>query len=163
MGSVTSTLRGLDSHVPLFDVATLDQVMGHALWAPKMGAGLFTILGLAALLLACMGVYGVIAYSIRQRVNEIGIRLALGATRVNIFNLIVGHGMTVVGTGIIAGLAGAVAVSRLTSSLLYGTGGVNSAIFAVVCIVLAVVALVSCVFPALLAARVDPLIVLRNE
>jgi predicted permease len=163
ISSVRSTLQTLDSHVPLFDVVTLDQVMERALWAPRMGARLFTIFGVTALLLACMGVYGVMAYSIRQRVNEIGVRLALGATRVDIFNLIVGRGMTIVGAGIVAGVIGALAMSHLISSLLYGTGGINSEIYAIVCFVLSVVALISCVFPAILAARIDPMVALRNE
>jgi putative ABC transport system permease protein len=116
-----------------------------------------------ALLLAGVGIYGVIAYSLSQRIQEIGIRMALGARRADVVRLMVGEGMATAAVGILLGLAAAFLLTRLTASLLYGVGAYDPLSFGLVCVVIVTVALVASFVPAYRATRVDPLAALRQE
>jgi putative ABC transport system permease protein len=116
-----------------------------------------------ALVLASVGVYGVIAYSVTQRVREIGIRIALGAESGDVIKLIVGRGLALVSVGIVLGLAGALALTRVMSSLLYGVRATDALTFALVTFLLIGVSLLASYIPARRAARVDPMVALRNE
>jgi predicted permease len=155
--------RALDANVPLFDVRTLAEHLEIAVFVQRMIASLLTAFGGLALILATVGLYGVIAALAAQRTPEIGMRMALGATRGNIVSLILkqGLGMTLAGIGI--GLAGAVALTRLFKSLLVGVSATDGVSFAATTLLLIVVALAAAYLPARRAARIDPLQALRNE
>jgi putative ABC transport system permease protein len=116
-----------------------------------------------ALLLASMGIYGVISYLVGQRTHELGIRLALGAARSDILRLVLGHGLKMAMTGVVVGLLVAFALTRLMSSMLFGVGATDPLTFALIALILIVVALLACYIPARRATRVDPLTALRSE
>ncbi len=163
IASVRKAVQELDPHLPLRDVFTFDKVLDQALWAPRMAAGLLTLFAALALLLASIGIYGVMAYAVGQRVREIGIRMALGAKPEDVLRLILRHGLAVVGVGLAIGLVIAFASARLISNLLYGVNASNPLTFGLITVILAAVGLVACYFPARRATKVDPLVALRYE
>ncbi len=130
---------------------------------PRLNAMLVGLFALIALLLAAAGIFGVMSYSVTQRTQEIGIRLALGAQRRDVLGLIVGQGMRLVALGLGFGFVGVLASSRLLQSLLFGVGPTDLPVMLSVGIVLAAVAFAACWFPALRASRVDPVTALRSE
>jgi predicted permease len=166
VSSVRSTLASLDSGIPLIGVSgvyTLDDVVAGSLRNQRSSVFLLGSLGALALILTAVGIYGVLAYSVAQQTHELGIRIALGASRGNILGLVLGRGLRVVAIGAAIGIAGAIALTRLMSSLLFGVEPTDPFTFAGVTIVLFLVALLACFIPARRAMRVDPLIALRYE
>jgi putative ABC transport system permease protein len=149
--------------MPITASWTVGEVIDQSLWAPKLGAALLTLLGLLALALAAVGLYGVMAYTVSQRNHEIGLRMALGARQPDVLKLVLAQGMKLVGIGLAIGLVLALLVSRLVGSLLYGISATDPATFIGVTLILVVVALVANLLPAHRASRVDPLIALRYE
>ena len=143
------------------NIQTMTDTIGTSLYAARMGAWLLAVFGGLALLLAAVGIYGVLSFSISRRTREMGIRLALGAEAADVFLLVVRDGMLLVGVGIIIGLAGGVASARSLSSFLYGVPTSDVPTFAVMTTILAAVALVACVIPARRAMRVPPTTALR--
>ncbi|MGH9711381.1 MAG: FtsX-like permease family protein, partial [Candidatus Acidiferrales bacterium] len=135
----------------------------QGLWAARMAAALLSVFGLIALVLAAIGIYGVMAYSIAQRTREVGIRMALGAQPGDVLRLIVGQGMLLAGTGVVVGLIAAFGISRLFTSLLFGVSPTDPFTFVSVAVVLSLSALTACYFPARRAMRVDPIVALRYE
>ncbi len=163
LGSIRGTVQSLDSSLPLLNVRTMEQVMGDSLWAPRMCAGLLGAFGILALLLAAMGTYGVMAYSVSQRTQEIGLRMALGAQRTDILRLILSGAMAMVLAGVGAGLLAAMMAARSLGTLLFGIGGFDVLSFFGTAALLIAVALIACWIPARRAMRVDPMEALRYE
>jgi predicted permease len=152
-----------DSSAEVTRVRTLDEMAAEILYPRRLGASILVMAGLVGLLLACIGVYGVVAYSAAQREREMGIRSTLGATRAHILTLVLREGVLVVGIGVTAGAATAVVVLRATEGLVAGVPSFDVAAFAGVPAVLALVVLAASLLPALRASRVDPAVVLRGE
>ncbi|HEU5451103.1 MAG TPA: ABC transporter permease, partial [Terriglobales bacterium] len=165
--SLTSALRAqvaaLDKDLPLTNVRTMPERIDESVDRPRFRTLLLGSFAAAALLLAAIGIYGVLAYSVSQRTREIGIRMALGANPARVVALVVARGMVLVGVGVTVGLAGALALTRLMSSLLYAVSARDPQSFVAVSVLLAMVALLACYLPARIAARVDPMIALRSE
>jgi predicted permease len=156
-------IHAIDPELPLFNVRTLEEYVYNTAAQPRLNAALVLVFAGVALLIAAIGVYGVLAYSVNQRTREIGLRMALGAQPSGVLWWIAGQGMLVALAGIGAGLAGAVALSRVLSSLLYGIQPRDSMTFTGVAVLLSVVALTACLVPAHRASRVDPIVALREE
>lgn len=156
-------LAALDREVPLANVKEMSEYVSESFGPQRFSALLLTVFAVAALGLAALGVYGVISNSVARRTHEIGIRIALGARRGDVLRLVVGQGMRPVLPGLMAGLAGAFALTRLMESLLYGVSAFDPAVFAGVSLLLAGTALVACYLPARRATRVDPITALRHE
>jgi putative ABC transport system permease protein len=156
-------VHALDAELPLASVRTMDEWVSNNAAQPRLNATLLGLFAGVALLIAAIGIYGVLAYSVTQRTREIGLRVALGARPGAVLRLIVGEGMTVGAVGIGVGLLGGLAIGRAVSSLVYGVPVRDPATFAGVAIVLAAVALAACSIPARRAARVDPMVALRDE
>jgi putative ABC transport system permease protein len=161
--SVRDQLALLDRNVPLTHVRVFDEYISRTLAKPRFNALLLSIFAGTALLLTAIGIYGVLAYSVSQRTNEIGIRIALGAAQSNIFRLIVGQALLLVVISMAIGLLGAFMATRFLSSLLYGVAAWDPATFASIATLIAGVAFLACWLPARRAARVDPVIALRAE
>jgi putative ABC transport system permease protein len=163
IGAVRNEIHALNKDVPLFSVQTMTQRIGSQLAADRVVAGLLSVFGGSALLLAAIGIYGVVAFAVAQRTREIGIRVALGAERRDILKLIVGQGMVLVVIGAGIGLALALTVTQLLKSLFFGVSATDPLTFVSVLVVLVGVALLACYVPARRAMKVDPLVALRYE
>jgi putative ABC transport system permease protein len=165
--SLASALRTqvatIDPALPLTSIRVFEEYISRSLARPRFNALLLAIFASTALLLTAIGIYGVMAYTVAQRTNEIGIRIALGAAQSNIFRLIVGHAMSLVGISVILGLIGAFAATRLLNSLLFGVGASDPLTFAVIVLLVATVAFLAAWLPARRAAQVDPIVALRTE
>jgi ABC-type lipoprotein release transport system permease subunit len=161
LGSVRRELQAVEPTMPLLNVNTYRTVVGTSLWAPRMGASLLSVFGVLALVLAAIGLYGVMSYSVGQRTREIGIRMALGAGSGDVRTMIVRQGVGLALGGVVIGLAVAFGLSRLVTSLLFGISGVDVLTFAAVPLLLLAVAAVATLLPALRASRVDPVESLR--
>ena len=153
----------LDANLPVYNVKTLTEHMAVPLFPGRVAATLLGSFGLLALLLAAIGIFGVMSYAVTQRTREIGIRMALGANAAGIFRLVVGHGLTLTAIGLGIGLAVAVAGTRLLATLLFGVSATDPLTFAVIALLLALVALLACWIPARRATKVDPMEALRAE
>jgi predicted permease len=156
-------VAGMDARLPVFGVMLAEQNLSLAYWAPRVAAGMASTFGVLALVLATMGLYSVMTYTVSQRTNEIGIRMALGAAIRDVVRLVVGQGMRMALIGVALGLAGAFAMTRVLASLLLGIEPTDSITFVGVPLLLAAVALLACYIPARRAARVNPLIALRHD
>ena len=161
--AVRSEVLAVDKNQPIFDVKTLDQRVNDSVAASRSLMLLFSAFALLALVLAAVGIYGIVSYSVTQRTHEIGIRMALGARAGNVLSLIMKNGLTLVLTGIVIGIAGALALTRFLTTLLFGVTPTDSVTFVVVSLVFFVIAIVASLIPALRATRVDPLVALRYE
>lgn len=161
--SVRSTVQALGPTVPLLNVQTVSQVLVQSLTAPRVGAELLGGFGLLALVLAAMGTYGVMSYSVSQRTQEVGIRMSLGAQPRDVLRLILANGMAMVSAGVLAGLVVSTLLARSMSSLLYGIGIFDAPSFLITAALLMAVAVAACYLPARRAMRVDPIIALRYE
>ena len=161
--ALRSILKDLDPNLPLSDVQTMDEVVSKSMAPRRFNMFLITIFAAVALLLALVGVYGVLAYSVGRRTAEIGLRVALGATPAKVLTLIVGQGMRPILIGMGAGLLGAMGLSRFVSSLLFNVKPIDPVTYAAVALLVAIAAVLSCYVPALRALRVDPVAALRQE
>jgi len=155
--------REIDENVAIFQLKTMPEHMGVELYPLRLTSSLLTLFGLLALLLASMGLYGVMAFSVSQRTRELGIRLALGAQRRDIFKLIIGQGLVLTLIGVGVGLGVSLAVTQLLSSWLFGISATDPLTFAGVSVFLIAVAALACYLPARRATKVDPMVALRYE
>jgi predicted permease len=162
-GGIAQEIRKLDPELPAFEFKTMDQRLSDALSRRRFSTFLLSVFAIVALVLAAIGLYGVMAYSVTQRTQEIGIRMALGAQPAKIMTMIVRNSFILVIAGIVIGLVGAFAVTRVMASLLYGVTATDKLTFAGPPFILTAVALLASYFPAKRAARVDPTVALRNE
>jgi predicted permease len=162
---VQKEIRSLNPHLPVYDVRSMTQMLhgGNGFFLLNMGALFGGALGLLGLVLALVGIYGVVSYSANQRTQEIGVRMALGAQRTDILRLVVGQGLLLVAAGIVLGLGAAFGVSRLLGNMLFGISATDVPTFAVVPIVLGTMALFASYIPALRATRIDPIAALRRD
>ena len=161
--AVRAELRALDPTLPIYGERSLEDQMARAVFGERLGAMLLGIFGTIALLLAAIGIYGLVAHGVQQRTHEIGVRMALGANRRDVVRLVVGQGMGLVLAGVGLGLAGAVALTGTVASLLFGVSPTDATTFAVVPMGLVAVALVACLLPARRATRIDPIRALHYE
>jgi predicted permease len=163
VGSVRQIIREVDPDQPISNVATMAELLGTEASQRRMGMIMLVAFAVLALLLASLGIYGVLAYFVTQHTSEIGVRLALGATGRNILFLVLRKGMVLTLLGIVIGMAAALALTRLMSSLLFGVKAIDPLTFVTVPLLLAGVALLACYLPARRATKVDPLVALRYE
>jgi putative ABC transport system permease protein len=160
--AMREAVRSLDSQLPV-NFKTLDQVFSSSLDQRRFSLVIFGVFGCVALLLAAMGIYGVTNYAVTQRTHEIGIRMALGARVKDVLKLVLRNGMSLALIGAVIGLAGAFALTRVMSNLLFGVAPTDLATFTAVALVLITVAFIACYIPARRATKVDPLVALRYE
>lgn len=167
VGTISAAIReqvhAVDPAMPVYDVHTMSDVVSESVAQPRFYTLLLTAFGGLALLLAALGVYGVISYSVSQRTRELGIRIALGASHEHVVRLVLGQGIALTVGGVVLGLVGAYWVTRLLSALLYGVQPTDRLTFGVVAIVLLGIASLASYLPAKRAARVDPVIAMRAE
>jgi len=155
--------QAVDPAVPVFDVTSLNDIIAASLFTQRISASLLGVLGNVALLLAAVGLYGVMAYSVAQRTNEIGIRMALGALSRDVLRLVLGQAAKLAMMGVVVGIAAALALTRLMSTLLFGVSATDPTTFAGVALLLVVVALAASYVPVRRAMKLDPVVALRYE
>jgi predicted permease len=161
--AVQAQLRALDPSLPIFDARTFDDVLKQRADKQRALSGLFAAFGLVALLLAALGLYGVMAYAVARRTREMGVRLALGATPAQVTRLIAGDGLRLALTGVVIGSLLAIPLGQILGALIFGVQVADLAAFAATCVLLVGVSLTAAVLPARRAARVDPMAALRAE
>jgi putative ABC transport system permease protein len=161
--SIRHEVQSIDPNIPVFNTRTMDQIISRSMAERRFALQLLGIFAGVALLLAAIGIYGVMAYSFSQRTHEIGVRIALGAQRVDIFRMAVGEGMQLVAIGLAIGLVGAAALTRSVRTMLFDVSPADPITFGAISATLAAVAFLACYVPARRATRVDPLVALRDE
>ena len=162
-GSVRKVLRDADSSAVVYDVMPMSELASRQIAESRFTGWLMAIFAASALALAMIGIYGVMSYAVSQRTREIGIRMALGAARIEVLGLMVRGGMLLVAVGLALGVAASLGLTRLLGTLLYGVTSTDTLTFAGAAVTLAAVALLACVIPAARATRIHPAIALRNE
>jgi putative ABC transport system permease protein len=161
--SVRAAVWDIDKDLPITRIRTMEEVRSMAVMSPRLNLLLFGLFAALALLLASIGIYGVTAYGVARRTREIGIRIALGANRSDVVRSVVSQSIRLVTIGLLLGLTGAFALTRLMTSMIYGVSSSDPATFSAVAFLLMCVALVACYVPARRAMRVDPIVALRYE
>jgi putative ABC transport system permease protein len=161
--AIQDQLAALDRDVPLYNSAAMSDFFADSLAQRRFTMQLLSCFGLLALLLAALGIYGVMSYGVQQRTGEIGVRLALGAQPRSILKLVASHGMLLAGLGLLAGAAAALSLTRVLASQLFAVSASDPVTFVAIALFLAIVAFSACYVPARRATRVDPMVALRYE
>jgi putative ABC transport system permease protein len=161
--AIRQEVQAVDPNIPVFDVRAMEDVVAKYLAERRFALELLGVFAVVALLLASIGIYGVMAYTFSQRTNEIGIRMAMGAQRWDILRIAVGEGAIVVAVGVVCGLIGSALLTRFLQSMLFDVKSTDPMTFTTIAALLTVVTLMACLVPAHKATRVDPLIALRHE
>ena len=162
-GPLRQAVAGIDRNVPVQGITSLEEIVGQSIEQPRFFASLSAAFAVLALVLAAVGIYGVMAYIVAQRTTEIGVRMALGASQGEVFNLVVGDGLKVTAIGVAIGIAGSILVARSLTTLLFGVSPWDPGTIALTAFVLLAVAAAACFIPARRATRVDPMVALRSE
>jgi putative ABC transport system permease protein len=160
--SIRKVVAELDPNLPVYNVGLLDDQVANAFTTERLASVVVGLFSGAALLLAAVGLYGVLSYSVVQRKREIGVRMALGAQSATILNLVIKQGLTVVGIGLVIGLIAALALSHLITHLLYGVSATDYVSIGLSVLILSLVSLIACLLPAFRATRIDPLTALHE-
>jgi putative ABC transport system permease protein len=163
VSAVREAIRSVDPEQGILETSTMEQRVTDSMAQPRLQTILLGAFGVLALVLACIGIYGVLAYAVSQRLREIGVRVALGATRGKILEEILRNGLGLAAVGLIIGLVAALALTRYLETLLYAVRPTDPAVFALAIVTLLLVATAACFLPARRASRVDPIVVLREE
>ena len=161
--TLRQTVWAMDRDLPLENVRTMDELLGDTIADSRFNTALLSMFAAVALLLAAIGIYGVLAYTVAQRTSEIGIRMALGAQRSSVLRLVVGNGLVLALIGVGIGVVGAIIATRTLSTLVFGVSTTDPSVFAFVALTLTAVATAAAAIPALRASRVDPIVALRSE
>ena len=161
--SVKRQIQTLDKDLPIDDAKTMQQLLAESNSGRRFNMLLLTVFALVALVLAIVGIYGVMSYTVTQRTHEIGIRVAIGAQSRDVFRMVIGQGMRLAIIGVAFGLVGAFGLTRLMTSMLFGVEPTDPATFVIIGVLLTVVALVACYIPGRRATKVNPLVALRYE
>jgi putative ABC transport system permease protein len=161
--SIAGAVHAIDPELALADVKTMDQIVSESLVGDRFTTALYVSFASVALLLAAIGIYGVMAFAVSQRTHEIGLRMALGASQDHVLGLILKEGVILAAIGLGVGLVGACFVGRAMRGLLYGVGTIDIAAFSAVAVTLFAAALLACYLPANKASKVDPMVALRYE
>jgi ABC-type antimicrobial peptide transport system permease subunit len=163
VSAVRAAVRDLDPSLPVSQVRTMTETLDAARSRPRFLATLLGLFSATALLLAAVGLYGVISYSVARRTTEFGIRMAMGAEAGDVVRLVAAQGLKLAAVGVVAGAAGALALTRLIRGLLFGVSSFDPLTFLAMAGLLAAVTAIACVIPAMRATKVDPLVALRYE
>jgi putative ABC transport system permease protein len=163
MGSVRQAVAEIDSREVVYNVQTMNEVVSNSFAARRLSMMLLGVFAALALVLACVGIYGVISYLVGQRTHEIGVRMALGAQRRDVLRLVIGHGTRMALIGVAIGIVAALGLMRLMANQLFGVSAHDPLTFVGVGVLLIIVAVAACYIPARRAMRVDPMIALRHE
>jgi putative ABC transport system permease protein len=161
--AVRRAIHEVEPDLAINDIKTMDTIVSESLWQRRLWGALLSAFAAGALLLGGLGLYGVMSHAVGQRTRELGVRVALGASRRDVLSLVLGEAMRLALAGTALGLLGALALSRLLASLLFGVSGRDAPTLAAAAMVLALAALLASLLPALRAARVDPVVCLRSE
>jgi ABC-type antimicrobial peptide transport system permease subunit len=160
---VRDEAQAVDADQSLEEMKTLEQQMSEGIWPLRLNAIILSALAAFAMVLAAIGIYGLVAYTVAQRTREIGIRVALGAQRQDVLRLVGRQAIRLTAIGVVAGLAGTLALNRVIKSMLFGASATDPLVFAIVTFALATVAMLASWVPARRATRVDPIVALRAE
>jgi putative ABC transport system permease protein len=160
---IRALLKSIDKDQPLFNVRTMDEILSESIAQQRLNTLLLSIFAALALILAGVGIYGVMSYSVKQRTHEIGIRMALGAGAASVVRMVVLNGMSLAGMGVVVGLGAALALTQLIADLLFAVSPSDPATFFAISGLIALVALLACYLPARRATKVDPMVALRYE
>jgi putative ABC transport system permease protein len=163
IAAVRQQVKAIDPDQPIYSIRTMDEIRAESVAPERLNLTLLSIFAGIALVLAVVGIYGVMSYSVTQRTHEIGIRMAIGAQPRDVFRMVIGQGMMLALIGVVIGLVGAFALTRLMTTMLFGVAPTDPATFAAIAVLLTAVALVACYIPGRRATRVDPVVSLRYE
>jgi putative ABC transport system permease protein len=163
MAAVRQQVKEIDANQPIYNIRTLDEIRAESVAPERLNLTLLSLFAGTALLLAIVGIYGVMSHSVTQRTHEIGIRVAVGAKPRDVFQLVIGQGMMLALIGVAFGLVGAIGLTRLMATMLFGVEPTDPVTFGVISVVLVLVSLVACYLPSRRATKVDPTVSLRYE
>jgi putative ABC transport system permease protein len=161
--TIQSVIWSVDPEQPIYQLTTMEQIMARAVFLPRLSTTVLAIFAMGALLLAALGIYGVLSYSVSQRTREIGVRMALGATGASTVNLVVRNSLVLIAVGGAFGLVAAVLLARALAGILYGIGPFDLPSFSLAALVLLVAGILASLLPALRATHVDPMVALREQ